>query len=92
MDSIVLNMIVQMQMNDHAYMAYTVRYSGDERDTLVIVPHENFTAHIRYLWNHFFMDGNAYSAKSPVRFIHNFVFCDSMAEIERWKTWFGEED
>lgn len=92
MESIVLSMIVQMTRNEYKYLAYTVRYSGDEKDTLIVVPHENFESHARYLWNHFFMDGNAYSAKSPVRFIHNFILCDSLDEIERWETWFGKED
>lgn len=92
MESIVLSMIVQMMRNEYKYLAYTVRYSGDEKDTLIVVPHENFESHVRYLWNHFFMDGNAYSAKSPVRFIHNFILCDSLDEIERWEMWFGKED
>lgn len=92
MESIVLAMIVQMTKSEYKYLAYTVRYSRDETDTLVVVPYENYDSHIRYLWNHFFMDGNAYSAKSPVRFIHNFIFCDSMEEIESWKLWFREEE
>lgn len=91
MGSIVLSIIAQMMKSEYRYVAYTVRYSGDETDTLIVVPHENFDGHIRYLWNHFFMDGNAYSAKSPVRFIHNFIFCNSMEEIEHWKEWFREE-
>lgn len=87
MEMIVLAMIVEMQKRENKYLAYTVRYAGDEKDTLIIVPHENFEAHIRYLWNHFYMDGNSYNDRSPVRFIHNFVLCDTLGEIESWLEW-----
>lgn len=87
MANIVFNMIVGMMKKENAYLAYTVRYKGDEKDTLIFVPHENYESHIRYLWDFFFMDGNAYNSKSPVRFIHNFIMCDKLSEIEDWLKW-----
>ena len=91
MASIVFNMIVGMMKKENAYLAYTVRYKADENDTLIIVPHENYESHIRYLWDFFFMDGNAYNSKSPVRFIHNFIMCDKLSEIEDWLKWQDKE-
>lgn len=91
MASIVFNMIAEMLNREYAYLAYTVRYSGDEKDTVILVPHENFDSHIRYLWDHFFMDGNSYNAKSPVRYIHNFVMCDSLSEVEDWLKYQNKE-
>lgn len=91
MANIVFNMIVGMMKKENAYLAYTVRYKGDENDTLILVPHENYESHIRYLWDFFFMDGNAYNSKSPVRFIHNFIMCDKLSEIENWLKWQDKE-
>lgn len=91
MASIVFNMIVGMMKKENAYLAYTVRYKGDEKDTLLLVPHENYESHIRYLWDFFFMDGNAYNSKSPVRFIHNFIMCDKLSEIDDWLKWQDKE-
>lgn len=91
MASIVFNMIVGMMKKENAYLAYTVRYKADEKDTLIIVPHENYESHIRYLWDFFFMDGNAYNSKSPVRFIRNFIMCDKLSEIEDWLNWQNKE-
>lgn len=91
MANIVFNMIVGMMKKENAYLAYTVRYKGDEKDTLIIVPHENYESHIRYLWDYFFMDGNSYNSKSPVRFIHNFIICDKVSEIEDWLKWNDNE-
>lgn len=91
MASIVFNMIVGMMKKENSYLAYTVRYKGDEKDTLIIVPHENYESHIRYLWDYFFMDGNSYNSKSPIRFIHNFIMCDKLSEIEDWLKWQDKE-
>lgn len=91
MASIVFNMIVGMMKKENAYLAYTVRYKGDEKDTLILVPHENYETHIRYLWDFFFMDGNAYNSKSPVQFIHNFIMCDKLSEIDDWLKWQDKE-
>ena len=91
MASIVFHMIACMMQKENAYLAYTVRYQADEKDTLIIVPHENYESHIRYLWDFFFLDGNASTSTSPVRFIHNFIMCDKLSEIDDWLKWQDKE-
>lgn len=84
MKFMLLNLITQLATSNCNYCAYQARYENHEKDTIIIISNNDFINHSFYLYDHFNLDAISYNAKSPIISIEDFIFCNSITDIERW--------
>lgn len=84
MKFMLLTLITQLTTSDCKYCAYRARYENHSTDTIIIISNNDFINHSIYLYDHFNLDAVSYNSKSPIVSIEDFIFCNSISDIERW--------